>query len=58
MSELTPCNHCTYERITQRAHERGAQVSLKADGNWIAVIESDKEKPEAFFLELTPDCVC
>jgi hypothetical protein len=64
MSELTPCNHCTLERIKGRAEARGASVIVQRQpvltemGGWYAVIVSDEPKPVAYFMELTVGCAC
>ena len=60
MSELTTCNFCSYERYRTRARARGAAVTLAVDEDlgMLAVRESDREKPLAWFLELSDRCVC
>ena len=64
MSELTPCNACTLAWITREAAKRGATVRTEKRpfGNsgdwWIAVIESDRDEPQAWFMELTVHCCC
>lgn len=64
MSELTICNYCSLKRIEERAKERGATVTTYEDrvegtlDYWIAVRVSDKEKPVAYFLQLTTHCAC
>lgn len=64
MSELTPCNHCTWKRRKELAKKRGEEVRLapsKEMKGWTAVLLKDKngkEKEVTWFMELTDHCVC
>jgi hypothetical protein len=60
VSELTPCNFCSYERYRREAQARGATISLVPDREleMLAVRVSDREEPIAWFLALTQHCVC
>lgn len=62
MSDLTPCNHDTLQRMMEKAEKRGVGILVKyddpeADG-WTSVRYADQEKPIAYFLELPSHCVC
>ncbi len=67
MSELTLCNHCTLERMKQRREDMWGNpieviveiVPLDHDmAGWTSARYADKDKPSAYFLELTDHCVC
>jgi len=66
VSELTRCNFCTLQRIMRSAAEVGATVTTRYEDpvpgheldRWIAAIRSDKDKPSAYFKQLTTHCVC
>lgn len=61
MSSLTLCNYCTLNQIKSNAEKRGATVTVgqeKESEYWTVVRVSDKDKPVAYFLELTTHCVC
>jgi hypothetical protein len=63
MSDLTPCNFCSLQRIKRRAAERGATVTTRRETSgdmrgWVAVIESDRDEPSSYFMELTDRCAC
>lgn len=66
MSGLTPCNHCTLERI-KRDEVRSAvprpvtikPVRMPGDHeHWLGVYVGDGMQPSAYFRELTAHCVC
>ena len=62
MSELTPCNRCTLDRITEKAMLAGkgvryARIPITEEmGGWI-VVEVDGEAV-AWFMELSEKCCC
>lgn len=61
MSELTPCNYCTYNRIKRREERVGNAVIL--EGHDLYVVPTgdklDKKKHHvAWFMELTDYCCC
>lgn len=62
MSSLTPCNHCTLQRITRDAEARGATVTVERQlwgtemEGWYQVLVSDRDKPVCWFMELTVEC--
>ena len=59
MSELTPCNYCTYKGIKERCKKEGKKVKLvssKEIPGWRAVKIEGKEV--AWFMEITNHCVC
>jgi len=58
MSKLTRCNHCTLQRMKERASERGVEVILGRDEGWVTARYSDEDEPSAWFLELTDECIC
>jgi hypothetical protein len=56
MSELTPCNYCTLQRMKAKR-----DVILEpADDmpGWTAARYVDEAEPSAYFMELTDSCVC
>ena len=63
MSELTPCNYCSYERMKAMCKESGEKIRLKKpDDKEMAdlmqwAVEIDGEEV-AWFMELTDHCVC
>lgn len=59
MSELTRCNRCTLNSMIATATARGAKVFtwVGIDG-WTVAKYTDRDKPSAWFLKLTEDCVC
>lgn len=65
MSELTPCNYCTLRRMRERRQDMwGTPIEVivtpndpEADG-WTSARYTDRDKPSAYFLELTDHCVC
>ncbi len=56
VSELTPCNHCTYTGIKSRAKRDGKQVELKREDGWTVAYVGGKSV--ASFMELTNYCCC
>lgn len=62
MSEMTPCNHCTLNRVKASAKKRGASVQVRTGQDewkgWLIVLESDKPEPTHYFRALTDHCVC
>ena len=74
MSELTPCNYCTLQRI-KRDKPKGSKVYLQSNAGWIDVYVVPKgeqldtrqdpktlnhlsEQWKASFLALTDYCCC
>ena len=63
MSELTPCNHCTFESIKARCEKEGKTVELKRPEDeemaslmkWAVVVDG---KEVAWLMELTDHCCC
>ena len=73
MSELTPCNYCTLQRIKRDAKKSGKKVSIRNEtllhwtqGRAVYVHPNtvkgnarfDKKYFQAHFAELTDHCVC
>jgi len=56
MSELTPCNYCTFQDIIRR--HQGATVELHGfpGSDWVECTVDGKRV--ASFMELTEECVC
>lgn len=74
MSELTPCNYCSYQRIKKRADDDGLLVSL-LPAHWgmggtevyVSPVDVDVEKMseierhkyyKAWFMSLPDHCCC
>lgn len=64
MSEMTPCNRCSLDRMKRQANARGVKVITKIEGpesdtpGWISAWYSDQDEPTAWFMQLTERCVC
>lgn len=56
MSEMTPCNHCTYSRIKSQAKREGKGVELKREDGWTVAYVGGRSV--ASFMELTDHCCC
>ncbi len=56
MSDLTPCNRCTYSRITKQAEQAGQDVELRNQDGLLVVHVDGKWK--ASFMELPDRCCC
>ncbi len=58
MSELTPCNYCTFRDIRARAKRDGKKAKTKLnakDGGIDVLVDNEKV---CWFMELTPFCCC
>jgi protein subunit release factor B len=65
MSELTPCNRCSLNRITRDAEKRGATVEVKRAllgqtmEGWYGVYVSDRgTEAIGWMQEITQGCAC
>jgi hypothetical protein len=69
MSELTPCNHCSLNRIKYHAKRDGKQVTTQWRNGWLEVyvhpigiqITTDEDRDryrQASMMALTDHCVC
>lgn len=72
MSELTPCNFCSLNRIKYRAKQRGRLVTTRSESGWTVVYvhppdvtefprREDGEPSEYFaasMMKITDHCVC
>jgi hypothetical protein len=56
MPERTPCNRCTYSRITKEAEAAGQDVELRNQDGLIVVYVGGKWA--ASFMELPARCAC
>lgn len=53
MSDLTPTNRETLDRMQRRAAERGVVVRLGRDEyGWVTATYSDQDEPSAYFMAL------
>ena len=64
MSELTPCNRCTLERLRREAATRNATITVRRLplfdplAGWFEISASDLSDPLAYFWQLTEGCEC
>ena len=62
MSALTKCNRCRLDRMKERAKQRGVDVMLVTDNpsmpGWTGARYTDRDAPNAWFMELTDECIC
>lgn len=62
MSELTPCNWHTLQRMKRKAAERGIEVIVTRNDperwGWTTARYEDQDEPSASFMELSDGCVC
>ena len=56
MSDLTPCNRCTYSRITKAAEQARQDVELRNQDGLMVVYVGGKWI--AWFMELPDRCCC
>lgn len=60
MSHLTPCNYCTLRRMRLRGEVIVEKITDPADPmeGWMSATYAGEEKPSAWFMVLTEECVC